>query len=216
VTFHRTSLLALLLAVAPVAGRAADVPLPPPPAGTSLDDGGSPGRAFKLAVLGGFLAQGEIGSPSLAVDLGMVATPPSWRRVQLEWHLPIRVARPHWEGILFDSVGDPNGTTEDTIWLGEALASARLLVPVATGFSLFAEAGVGLAFTSEEHVEDETFVGVTTDTKLVIAPSFQGSIGLTYALSERLDVVFQPVAFGRRAKADESTLSALWGLSYRL
>lgn len=222
-TLKRPALLVLLLStLAPVAGRAADVPLPPPPAGTSLY--GPSGRTFKVAFLGGFLAQGEIGSPSLAVDVGMVATPAKWKKLQLEWHVPVRVARPHWESVLFRTFTDPYygtyeeevGTTEDTVWLGEALASGRLLLPVAPGFALFAEAGVGLAFTVEKHVEDELFVGVTTKRQLVLAPSIQASIGLTYKLGERLDVIFQPIALGRRAKSDESTFSALWGLSYRL
>lgn len=216
-TLKRPALLALLLStLAPAAGRAADVPLPPPPAGTSLSSYGPSGRTFKVAFLGGFLAQGEIGSPSLAVDVGMVATPAKWKKVQLEWHLPVSVARPHWEGFLYDASGFDSGTTEDTVWLGEALAAGRLLLPVAPGLALYAQAGVGLAFTSEEHVEDETFVGVTTDRKLTLAPSVQAALGLTYELGERLDVVFQPVAIGRRAESDESTFSALWGLSYRL
>ena len=73
-----------------------------------------------------------------------------------------------------------------------------------------------LAVTVEKHVEDETFVGVTTKRKVVVAPSIQGAVGLTYQLGERLDVIFEPVALSRRAKSDETILSALWGLSYRL
>jgi hypothetical protein len=207
------ALALLLAALSPAAAGAADVPLPPPPPGTMPLAAGGAARAYKLAVLAGFLAQGETGSPSLQVDLGRVVTPSGWTRAELEWHVPLRVARPHWKGVLTDP---SPGTTEDTVWIGEALASGRLLLPVAPGLKLFVEAGVGLALTLEEHVADQTYVGAATDRQLVLAPSAQGAVGLTWALGERLDLVFQPAAFGRRLKADASTFSALWGLSYRL
>lgn len=204
--------LALLLAtLSPAAAGAADLPPSSPPPGTTSPS--RPGRDYKLALLAGFLAQGEVGSPSLQIDVGRVSTPSRWTRVELEWHVPVRVARPHWTGEL---TVPSSGTTEDTVWIGEALANGRLLFPVAPGFKLFVEAGVGLALRVEEHVEDQTYVGRSTDRQLVLAPSAQAAVGLTWALGERLDLVFQPAAFGVRAKADTSTFSALWGLSYRL
>jgi hypothetical protein len=221
-TFQRTALLALLAAaLLPVAGRAADVPLPPPPSGTSLQPSPAASRGYTLAFLGGFLAQGSAASPSLQVDVGRDFTPGKWTRGRLELHLPVRVARPDWGGEI--TFTDPLtfattnlGTTEDTVWIVEGIPSARLVLPVAKGFAIHVEAGVGLAVTFERHVQDEAFVGRTTERKLVLAPSVNAAIGLTYQLSDRMDVVFQPVALGRRAKADDSTFSALWGLSYRL
>lgn len=210
----RTALLALLLAVlSPAAARGADVPLPPPPPGTTLAPASPPGR-HTVALHAGFLAQGGIGSPALQFDVGRDWI--TWKRFQLELHLPVRVARPHWEGSIYDASGFPVGTTEDTQWIFEAAPSIRAGLPVAPGLALHLQLGVGLALTSEEHVEDETFVGVTTDRQLVLAPSLQAALGLTYRLGEKLSVVFQPLVLGARAKADGSTLSALWGLSYRL
>lgn len=211
-TIQRTALLALLLA-APAAGRAADVPLPPPPAGTTLAPAGAPGR-YTVALQAGFLAQGGIGSPALQIDVGR-----DWRTLkafQLGLHLPVRVARPHWEGSIDDASGFPVGTTEDTQWIVEATPSIRAALPVATGLAVHLQLGVGLAVTAEEHYEDEEFIGRTTDTQLVLAPTLQAALGLTWKLGDRLDLVFQPLILGARAKADGSTLSALWGLSYRL
>jgi hypothetical protein len=222
VTIHRTAPLALLLSVlAPAASRAVDVPLPPPPSGTLLQSPSLSGRGYTLAFLGGFLAQGSAGSPSIQVDVGRDATPEKWTRGRFELHLPVRLARPDWSGSI--TMTDPLtrettklGTTEDSVWIVEAIPSGRLVLPVAQGFAVHAEVGVGLAVTFERHVRDEAFVGRTTERKLVLAPSINAAIGLTYQLSDRMDVVFQPVMLGRRAKADASTFSALWGLSYRL
>ena len=224
-TTPRTALLALLLsALPPLAARAADVPLPPTPSGTALQ-GGVP-RTYKLAVLGGFLSEGDVSSLSLQVDIARVATPAGWTRVEFEWHLPIRGGRTMWDGVLTRTVTlptspptsyqEPVGTTDDTVWLFEATPSARLILPVGPGFALHAEAGVGLALTRVTHIEDEQFIGHTTERKLVLAPTVRFALGLTYKLGERLDVVFQPVALARRSSADGATFSALWGLSYRL
>lgn len=225
-TTPRTALLALLLAALPAVGRAADVPLPPPPAGTTLapaapSPASVPGR-YTLALQAGFLAQGGIGSPALQVDVGR-----HWRTlkgIQLELHLPVRVARPHWEGSLTRTYSDPFlgtyeedvGTTEDTQWIFEATPSVRAGLPVAQGLAVHLQLGVGLAVTAEEHYEDEQFIGRTTDTQLVLAPTLQAALGLTWKLGDRLDLVFQPLILGARAKAYGATLSALWGLSYRL
>jgi len=222
VTTSRTTLLVLLAAaLTPLAGRAADVPLPPPPAGTVLQPTIPSGRGYRLAFLGGFLAQGGFASPNLQVDVGRDYTPAKWTRGRLELHLPIRVARPHWEDAI--TVTDPItlapttlGTTEDTVWIFEGIPSGRLVLPVAPGLALHVEAGVGLAVTYERHLEDEVFVGRTTERKLVLAPTINAALGLTYRMSDRLDVVFQPIVLGRRARADGGTFSALWGLSYRL
>lgn len=212
-TTPRTALLALLLAALPAAGRAADVPLPPPPAGTNLAPAAAPGR-YTVALQAGFLAQGGIGSPALQIDVGR-----DWRTLKafrLELHLPVRVARPHWEGSIEDASGFPVGTTEDTQWIVEAAPSIRAGLPVAQGLAVHLQLGVGLAVTAEEHFEDEQFIGRTTDTQLVLAPSLQMALGLTWKLGDRLDLVFQPLVLGARAKAYGATLSALWGLSYRL
>jgi len=227
VTIQRTALVALFLStLAPVAARAADVGLPPPPTGTTLQPGGgAPGR-YKLAVLGGFVTEGEVASPSLQLDLGRMATPSKWKRFQLEWHLPVRVGRPQWDGTLtrtevvstFPPVATTVavGTTKDTVWLFEAIPTARLILPLAPGFSLHVEAGVGLSQTVETRLEDEIYVGRTEKTKLILSPMIRGAVGLTYQLGDRLEAVLQPVALGRRAGADASSFSALWGLSYRL
>jgi hypothetical protein len=220
VTIQPTALKAiLLLSLAPAAVRAADVALPPPPAGMALQPDAGVRRAYKLAVLGGFVTEGDVASGSLQLDLARVATPASWKRVQLEWHLPVRVGRPQWDGTLLRTRGgveDVAGTTKDTVWLFEAIPTARLILPVAPGFALHLEGGVGLSQTVETRVEDEIYVGRTQKTTLVLAPIVRGAVGLTYQLSDRLEAVLQPVALGRRAGTDTSSFSALWGLSYRL
>lgn len=213
----RTALPLLLATVLPAAAVAVD-PAPPPPVGA--------GRAYKLAVLGGFLAHDDVGSPSVQLDVARDATPGKWRRLQLEWHLPIRLGRPHWEGTLTRSVPLPTvppsttqeevGTTEDTVWILEAVPSARLIVPIVPGFSIHVEAGLGLSQTVETHVEDQIYVGRTETRTLELAVAVRAAVGVTYRLGERLDLVLQPAAFGARLGAGESNFSALWGLSYRL
>lgn len=228
-TTQRSALPALILSLLlPAAGRAADVELPPPPEGTVLQPSCPLPRGYKLALLGGFLAQGDVASASLQLDVARAADFPDLKRIRIEWHLPIRTARPQWDGTLTRTVSTPTyggppivtsepvGTSKDTNWIVEAIPSARASLPVATGFALHVEVGVGLAVTAETHVEDEINVGHTTTRKLVIAPSVNAALGLTYQIADGLDVVFQPFVLGRRAKADASTFSALWGLSYSL
>jgi hypothetical protein len=186
----------------------------------------SASSGYKVALLGGFLAQGDVASASLQLDVARPADFPTLKRIQIEWHLPIRTARPQWDGTLTRTVttptyppivtSEPVGTSKDTNWIVEAIPSARAILPVAPGFALHVEVGVGLAVTAETHVEDEINVGHTTKRKLVVAPSVNAAMGLTYQLTQGLDVVFQPLVLGRRAKADASTFSALWGLSYSL
>jgi hypothetical protein len=214
----------LLAALAPALAAGADVPLPPPPSGTALQGGGL--RSYKFAVLGGFLSQSDVASATVELDLGLIATPPSWKRVQFEWHLPVRAGRPKWDGTLsrtvVDSIYPPLshsetvGTTNDTVWLVEAIPSARLILPVATGFALHVEAGIGLSQSIETHVEDEIYIGRTEVRKLVLAPIVRGAIGLTYRMGERFDLVMQPFVFGSRIGTGDSSFSALWGISYRL
>lgn len=229
-TTQRSALPALVLSLLlPAAGRAADVALPPPPEGTVLQPTPVSASGYKVALLGGFLAQGDVASASLQLDVARPADFPTLKRIQIEWHLPIRAARPQWDGTLSRTIttptypgsppivtSEPVGTSKDTNWIVEAIPSARASVPVVPGFALHVEVGVGLAVTAETRVEDEINVGHTTTRKLVIAPSVNAALGLTYQLAQGLDVVFQPLVIGRRAKADASTFSALWGLSYRL
>lgn len=220
--------LVALSTLSPAASRAADVPLPPPPGGTSLQPGAG-ARTYKLALMGGFLDQGGAASGSIQIDVGLVATPRNWNRFQLEWHLPVRLARPQWDGRLSRVVGRPFplpsyavdvGTTKDTVWVAEAVATARLILPVAPGFALHVEAGAGLSQTVQTHVEDEIYVGRTSTRKLVFAPALRGAIGLTYKATDRLELVLQPAVLGTRLGTDDSSFdssfSALWGVSYRL
>lgn len=229
-TTSRTALLSfVLLGLSPISARAVDVPLPPPPPGVALQPAApAPLSGYSIGLSAGLLAQGDVASACLQLDVGRKADLPRLKRIQIEWHLPIRAARPQWDGTLSRTITTPLpglppiitsetvGTTKDTNWIFEAIPSARAILPVAPGFALHVDAGVGLAVTAETHVEDEIYVGHTTTRKLVIAPSVNVALGLTYQLGDRLDVVFQPLVFGRRAKADAATYSALWGLSYRL
>lgn len=223
-TILRTALLGFLLSLAPGA-LAFDVPLPPPPSGTALQPAATtPPGSYSVGLSAGFLSQGGVASAMLQVDVGRRLDLEALKRVRLEVHLPVRVARPEWTGTITETVIDPFlgpitsdvGTSEDRIWIFEAIPTARLVVPAVQRLALHAEVGVGLAVTSERHVEDVAFIGRTTDTSLVLAPTIHFALGLTWQLGERLDLVFQPVALGRRAKADAGTFSALWGLSYRL
>lgn len=224
-TIVPTVLLAFLVSAPPrPAAPAGDVPLPPPPPGTVLLASASP--AYRLAVLAGFASEGSVSSPSLQLDLSRAATPANWTRAQLEWHLPVRGGHLRWDGVLTQTVvlstspptsyQRPVGTTNDRIWLIEAIPSARLVVPAAPGFALHVEAGVGLALTSETHVEDQDFVGRTRERKLVLAPAVRFALGLTYRIGDRVEVVMQPIAFARRSSSDSATFSAHWGLSFRL
>jgi hypothetical protein len=225
VKISRIAPLAFLLAtLVPALAAGADIPLPPPPSGTALQGGGV--RSYKFAVLGGFLSQSDVASATVELDLGLVSTPPGWKRVQFEWHLPVRAGRPKWDGTLSRTVlvsavppvttTEPVGTTRDTVWLVEAIPSARLILPVATGFALHIEAGIGLSQSVETHIEDQIYVGRTEVRKLVLAPIVRGAIGLTYRMGERLDLVMEPFVLGSRIGTGDSSFSALWGISYRL
>jgi hypothetical protein len=155
-----------------------------------------------------------------------VATPAGWSRAEFEWHLPIRGGRRQWDGVLTRTVvlptypptsyQEPVGTTDDTVWLFEALPSGRIAIRIAPGFALHAEAGVGLSMTYENHAQDQIFIGNTRERKLVLAPAARFALGLTYKIGDRLDLVLEPVELVRRTSADGATFSALWGLSYRL
>jgi hypothetical protein len=218
-----TPLLLLLAVAAPAAG---DVPLPPPPPGATLQPGEGAPRVQAFALLAGFLSQRDVASPCLQLDFARDATPPGWTRAALEWHLPIRVARPDWDAGLTRTVVvpvaygggsylEPVGTTHDTVWLVEAIPTARVVFPAAKGFSFHAEAGLGLSQSAARHVEDEVFVGHTVTRKLVLAPALRVAAGLSYRVGEKLELVMQPFALGRRLFTHDSSFSALWGLSYR-
>jgi hypothetical protein len=200
--------------------KAFEVPLPPPPAAAP------PARLAWMGVSAGPFVGLDRGSGfTVAIDYGRTATPSSWRRAELELHLPVTISRPTNEEdltvsftFLGETFTDTFGSLEETATLVEVVPTARLRVPIgpARKVALFADGGVGLAFGVLNEVDDQRFSGRTETTDAAMALALRLGAGLSYDATPRLRLLFQPVALTFHAGTDWSSYTALAGLSYRL
>lgn len=208
---------------APTSARAAaEIPLPPPPEGTAL----RPRRAAWLAVSAGPWAGFDAGqSAALLVDYGFLRTPAAWRRLELEVRLSVMVARPTEDTDLTVLVLPPFGVTpvpvaagseEQRAWVVEVVPEARLRLPVGPKFALLAGAGVGLAQSVERSERTEMFAGRTETTDNVTGLVLRVSAGMSFDLSARTRLLFQPVAFSLQLGPGFSAWVPNLGLAYRL
>jgi opacity protein-like surface antigen len=233
----RWAALALLAAAAPASAQppAGDVPLPPPPAGTRrvpIDVPLAPppeaslrSRPTWIGVAAGPYAAFESGRGSaVTVDYGFAAPPPAWLRAELEWHLVVLASRPAEDSTLTDTVVTPFGTpittvvgsAEEHALVIEAVPTARVRVPLAPGFAAFADGGLGLVQTAEKKTEDQAFVGKTVRTRYVTGVVLRLGAGLSYDATDRVRVVFEPLAISAEMGAGWSGFTPTLGLAFRL
>lgn len=214
-----------------------DVPLPPPPAGMGRVAASSPPAAGRapgwLGLSAGPFAAFERGqSLGLVLDYGFEATPPGWTRWQLEWHLAFVVSRPTEDTPLFrlestsgipgfpgtgtSAVIVPAGVEQSTVLLAAIVPTARLRLPVAPGFALVLDGGLGVVQSVEQYERDEMFVGRTERTKNVTGLALRLGAGVTVDFSQRLRLVFEPIAFSILMGPEHSGFTPTLGLAYRL
>lgn len=234
-----TTRLALAVVIALAASPRAqaqskyDVPLPPPPASTTRVADPTPVAARApgwIALSAGPYAAFERGqSASLVLDYGFAATPRTWTRWELEWHLAFVVARPTEDTQLFrlEGSGIPgypgtgttivsSGTEASTVLLAAIVPTARLRLPVAQAFALVLDGGLGLVQSVERYERDEMFIGRTERTKNVTGLALRVGAGVSVDFTERLRLVFQPIAFSFLMGPEFSGFTPSLGLAYRL
>lgn len=198
---------------------ATEIPLPPPPPGTHLAR-----RDSTVGVAVGPWAAFRTGkSVALHLDYGFPRTPPGWRRVGLELRLSAMVARPTEETPLTRTVIPPFGLpvemdagVEDTrVWLVEVVPTARLRLPVGTGFALFADGGVGLAQTIEKYDRIEMYRGHVEEKQNVTGLVVRVGAGLALDVGERVRLLFQPLALSFHVGPKFSGYAPSLGVAYR-
>jgi hypothetical protein len=203
----------------PAASRAAraDVPLPPPPAGTRLER-----RGATLGVAVGPWAAFDTGKSFAAhLDYGFPRTPPTWSRLELEYRLAVMISRPSEDTTLSRTAlpGQPQldvGTKKTRVWLFEAVPTARVRYPVGPTFALVADGGLGLAQTLERYESEETFVGHAVKTRNVTGLVVRVGGGATLDVGERLRFVFLPVALSFQLGPGYGGYAPSLGIAYRM
>jgi hypothetical protein len=209
------------------AAQRASVPLPPPPPGTArIAAAPASGGSWLGLTVGPFLGFDRGQSIAGQIDYGFERTPPGWSRLQLEWHLVVAFARPSADTKLTRTEYLPTypptyrqvsaGSEQATALVAEIAPTARLRYPLASGVALFADGGAGLVQTVEKYERDVTFVGASTTTKNVTGLSLRAALGLSVDLSERMRLVFEPVAFDLLLGTDYSAFTPNFGVAYRL
>jgi hypothetical protein len=195
----------------------ADVPLPPPPAGTRLEH-----RGATLGVALGPWAAFDTGKSIAAhLDYGFPRTPPGWSRLELEYRLAVMVSRPSEDTPLTRTTLPPFGQMDvgvkrTRVWLFEAVPTARLRLPVGPAFALVADGGLGLAQTLERYESEETFVGHTVKTRNVTGLVLRVGGGASLDVGERLRVVFLPVALSLQLGPGYGGYAPSLGIAYRM
>jgi hypothetical protein len=207
-------------ATIPAPGSRLEAASVPPPPGARLH-----GRDRWIAVSpGGFSA--DLGkSVAVQVDYGQDRTPPGWRKLRLEWHLAVMVARPSDEtpilrvttppGSLYP-VQEPAGVETVRAYVVEVAPAARLRLPFAEKLGVFVDAGAGLCQSIEEYEREETFVGRSVRTQNVTGIVLRGAAGITFEATERLRVLFVPIALSHQIGPGFSAYTPSIGLAYRL
>lgn len=206
---------------APPTPRAAklDVPLPPPPPGTRLEPRGA---TFGVAV-GPWAAFDTGKSIALHADYGLPRTPPGWGKLELEGRVAVTVARPAEETPLTRVVQPPYGppvlvdagSEETRVWLVEVVPTARLRLPLGTGFALYADGGVGLVQTVERYDRVEMFQGHVVKRQNVTGLVFRLGGGFSLDVTERVRVLFAPIALSFHAGPKFSGFAPSLGVAYR-
>lgn len=221
------ALLAALGGARPASAQSrADVPLPPPPAGTTMrpaeplaSPAPSSGPSWLGVSAGAFASFDRGQSPAVELDYGFARTPPSWTRFQLEWHLAVAAARPKDEVALTRLVGTApvaSGYDRVTAIVAQVVPYARIRWAVVPGFAFVLDGGAGVAQSVEKLERAETFVGASKETKNVTGLSVRVGVGVSVDLSERTRLVFEPLAAALLLGPSYSAFTPSIGLAYRL
>lgn len=207
-------------AVAPRAAPA-DVPLPPPPAGTRLEH-----RGATLAVgVGPWVGFSTGSAVAVHVDYGFPRTPAGWSRVELEYRLAVMMARPSYDKGLTSTVVAPFpvlsttidvGTKKTRAWVVEAVPTARLRLPLGPNFAVFADGGVGLAQSVERSEANQTFAGTTVKTQNVTGLVLRLGGGASFDVGERLRILFLPVALSLEIGPGYGAYTPTLAAAYRM
>lgn len=212
----------VLLSLVAAPARAADVPLPPPPPGLRLRPSGA---AWLAVSMGPFAALDHGSAAALAIDYGFAAAWQPLPSADLEWHLVVTGAAPGYDSALEVSApafpGGPVvrsvvGTSQRSAVLVAATPTARLRLALAPGLAVFADGGAGLGFAWDETVEDQAFVGRTTTTRAVASVVLRLGGGMTWDASDRLRVVFTPIALSAQLGSSWTAFTPSLGLAFRL
>lgn len=164
-------------------------------------------------------------SVALQLDYGVLRTPPSWRRFDLEWHLVVAFARPTGETPLSATVIPPFGFTpvqvsagqeQVTALLFEVVPTARFLWTVTQGVAFFADAGLGLCQTFESYDRSEMFNGRSTRSEYATGVVARIGAGLAADVAPRWRVVFEPLALELQLGPKFSAFTPTLGVAYRL
>jgi hypothetical protein len=207
-------------ATRPARASVAPAQLPPPPAASSR-----PRVAWFGASVGAVSAFDLGKGMGLTLDYGLVKTPPTWRKLALEWHLAATLARPTGETPLTTTVVPPTGFVPVTVDAGketveayvfEVVPTARVRWNLTPGVAFFGDGGLGLCQTVEQYHRDEMFVGRSDRTDYVTGVVAYAGVGLSADVAERWRVVFKPVAFSLQLGPKFSAFTPSLGVAYRL
>lgn len=199
----------------------AAVPLPPPPAAAAAR-----ARTTWFGTGIGALSAFDVGKGlAVSFDYGLLRTPPTWRKLALEWHLVTTLGRPTGETALTATVIPPLGFTPVQVDAGqesvkafllEVVPTARVLWTLSRGVAFFADGGLGLCQTMEKYDRSEMFLGRTQRTDYVTGVVAHLGLGLSADIAERWRVLFQPVAFSLQIGPKFSAFTPTLGVAYRL
>ncbi|HEX9241942.1 MAG TPA: hypothetical protein VF875_05820 [Anaeromyxobacter sp.] len=184
------------------------------------------GDARWLGVSMGMLSAFDVGD-SLAVrlDYGVLRTPPSWRRFDLEWHLVVGLSTPSGKTELKTNVVPPGGTTAVEVSAGqekvsafllEIVPTARVLFSVTRGVAFFADGGLGLCQSFESYERSEMFEGNSTRKEYATGFVVHTALGMAADLTPRWRLLLVPVAFSFQLGPKFSGFTPSFGLAYRL
>jgi hypothetical protein len=207
----RSALALLVLAAGPsgaAAATPAQVPLPPPPAGTVLTRPASPRTLFVggKAGIASPLGNGGEGSPVLQVE---VATP--WRTtpsgVSLGWALVLRTSLPSTTS----RFGMESGATGLDL-----TPTARASMPLGRSrWSFRTEAGLGVVSRWTWAEVDTRFLGRRTETGQETTGIVRMGLALDWAVRPGLALAVEPLSYGFDLRGNAEWIFAA-GASYRL
>jgi hypothetical protein len=196
------------------------VPLPPPPTGATAD-----GRRWLGASIGALSAFDVGQSLAFRLDYGMLRTPPTWRRFDLEWHLVVGLSAPSGKTDLTATVVPPGGSgavqvssgkEELSAFLLEVVPTARVLYTVTRGVSFFGDGGLGLCQSFEKYDRTEMYAGHSTHKEYATGLVLQAGLGLAADLTPRWRLLLVPVAFSLQLGPKFSGFTPSLGVAYRL
>jgi hypothetical protein len=184
-----------------------------------------PRGAFVGGGIGALSAFGTGSSILLHLDYAVVRTPPSWRRLDLEWHVIAAFARPTGDKGLTAQVIPPfsttpvqvnAGTEKVTALLFEVIPTARALWTPVQGVAFFGDAGLGLAQTFESYDRSEMYLGHSTRREYATGFVLRLGAGLALDVAPRWRVLFEPLAVDLMLGPKLSAWTPTLGVAFRL